>query len=106
MINAYLVDDIWTLKAAVPPFDEFNVPNPPTVTATKGYIVWKTKMVKNIAGNEVVSSMQVLVEFDSDLGHEDKIRITDPAQGGTKDYPIISIDRAKDFSEVGLWVFL
>lgn len=106
MINVYLKDDIWTVKAPVPPLDEFNVPFPPIVTAIKARIEWKTKQVKNLQGVDVVSSMQVLLKFDSDLGHEDKLRITDPAQGGNKDYAIINIDRAKDFSSKAIWVYL
>ena len=106
MINAYLVDDLYKVVAPSPPFNEFNVPNAPVVTAIKGYIEWKTRIVKDLSGSDVVSNMRVLLKYNSDLGHEDKLRIYDDSQGKSIDWPILNMDRAKDFSPTAIWVSL
>lgn len=106
MINSYLVDDLWTVKAPDPPLDEYNVPNAPIVTAIKGLIQWKTKLVMNLEGQEVTSNGNVLLKVDTDLGHDDQLRIYDSARGKNIDHPIIIILPAKGYSTVGIYVYL
>ncbi len=106
MINSYLTDDLWTVKAPDPPLNEYNVPNAPIVTAIKGFIQWKTKLVRDISGNEVTSNGNVLLKVDTDLSHEDKLRIYDSARGKNIDHAIIAILPAKGYFTVGIYVFL
>lgn len=106
MINAYLTDDLWTVKAPDPPFDEYNKPNPPVVAAVKGFIDWKSRIVRNLEGEEVTSQASVLLKLDPDLGHEDKLRIYDPTRDENIDHAIIAIHPAKGFFIAGLWVYL
>ncbi len=106
MINAYLTDDLWTVKAPDPPLDEYNVPNAPTVTAIKGFIQWKNTLVRNVEGQEVTSMGNVLLKEDIDLGHEDQLRIYDSARGKNIDHAIITILPAKGFFTAGIYVFL
>lgn len=106
MINSYLIDDLWTVKAPVPPLDKYNVPNAPTVAAIKGFIEWKSTLVRNSSGLEVTSQASVLLKYDFDLGHEDKLRITDPTSGDDIDWAIIMIKPAKGYFTAGMYVFL
>ncbi len=106
MINSYLVDPLWTVKAPDPPRDKYNQPNAPIVAAVKGLIQWHTKFVRDTEGNEVTSNGNVLLKFDADLGHSDQLRIYDPARGKNIDHPIIAILPAKGYSTVGMYVFL
>ncbi len=109
MINAYLTDDLWTVKAPVPPYNEYNEPKDPIVKAVKGLIQWKTKLIMNLEGEEVTSNGNVLLKVDTDLGHEDQLRIFDPARGESGeniDHPIIIILPAKGFFTAGIYVYL
>jgi len=98
MIGAYLTDPVAIVKAGVP--DTFNERPDPVVTPTMGYIEWKSKLIRNVKGEEVVSSGSVLMRFDATLSHADKIRI------GDVDYSILRIQVLKDFQNVGMMVFL
>lgn len=98
MINAYLVDPIGVVKAGA--LDTFNERAAAVVTATMGYVEWGVKLVRNIKGDEVVSSGNVLMAYDASLTNSDMIRI------GTMDYTILQIVVQKDFSKVGMLVYL
>lgn len=106
MINSYLVDSLSTVKAPVPPYDKYNKPNAPIVVAVKGFIEWKSTLVKNVAGEEVTSQASILLKVDSDLGHQDKLRILDPTSGNDIDWPIIMIKPAKGYFTAGIYVFI
>ena len=106
MINSYLVDDLWTVKANATPLNKYNIPNAPTVAAVKGFIEWKSTLVRNSAGQEVTSQAIVLLKNDTDLGHEDMLRIADIASGTNIDWPIITIKPAKGYYTAGIYVFL
>lgn len=106
MINVYLKDDLWTVKAPDPPYDIYNKPNDPIVVAIKGFIQWKNQLVRDMAGEEVVSKGNVLLKVDTDLGHEDKLRIYDTAREKNIDHPIIIILPAKGFFTAGIYVYL
>jgi len=99
MLKAYSVDDIIIVRAADPPYDEWNNPNPPTLEDISGYLEWKTKIVRNLAGEEVISSGNFLFSYDGTIDHNDKLRING------KDYPILALEPAKDFSNVGIRIF-
>ena len=106
MINSYLTDDLWTVISPVPPYDKYNKPNAPTVTAVKGFIEWKSTLVRNLSGEEVTSQASVLLNLDPDLGHPDKLRVTDPHTGDNIDWSIIAIKPAKGYYTAGMWYFL
>lgn len=106
MIGPYLTDDLWTVKAPDPPYDEYNEPNDPTVKAIKGLVMWETKLVRDISGQNVASNGHVLLKNDTDLGHSDQLRIYDPARGKNIDHPIIIILPAKGFFTAGIYVYL
>ncbi len=106
MINSYLTDDLWTVKAPVPPRNKYNEPNDPVVVAVKGLVQWHTKLVRDIEGNEVTSNGNVLLKNDSDLGHSDQLRIYDPARGSNIDHPIVAILPAKGYFTAGIYVYL
>jgi len=106
MISVYLTDDLWTVKAPDPPRDKYQKPYPPIVKDVKGLIQWKNQLVRNTAGEEVVSNGNVLLKNDTDLGHNDQLRIYDPARGKNIDHPIITILPAKGFFTAGIYVYL
>lgn len=88
MLNAYLQDNIIIRKIT---YNEWGVPTAEDIS-TLGRFEFKTKLVRNNAGEQVVSSANVLLKPDEDVLHEDKIVYSD------KEYSIISIEIQKDFT--------
>ena len=97
MLSVYSVDSIIIVRDAG--YDEWNQPNPSTLESVKGYVEWKTRLVRNLAGEEVISSGHVLLDYDGTIDHQDKLRIN------SKDYPILTIEKGKDFSNVVTTVY-
>lgn len=95
MLNAYMNDNI-TVKVTT-----YGTWGSSTYTETdiKGYFTQKTKLVRNLAGEEVVSSANILLPVMT-LGHQDKIVY----EG--KEYSILTIELKKDFSSRYLLVYL
>lgn len=89
MINAYLQDDITIRKVT---YDQWGTPST-SDTSTVGRFTFKTKLVRNNAGEQVVSSANVLLKPDESVAHEDKIVYSG------KEYSIISIEVQKDFTD-------
>lgn len=114
MIDAYCVDDLVIVRHVG--YDQYNQPVPDSSSASgagipvKGYIVWKTNLVRNEKGEEVTSSVMVYlpshIERDSVLGreltHEDRIQIG----GESFDRAIIAILKPKAFSRPHYEVYL
>lgn len=97
MFNAYSVDEIIIVRAGIidgKATDINNEPNPTEDEDVDGYVVWKTKLVRDLAGEEVVSSGHVILAYDGTIDHRDKIKIN------SVEYPIIMIAPGKDFSNV------
>jgi len=94
MLSSYDVDDLAIVRDAG--YDRRGEPNTPTVESVNGYITWKTHLVRDIKGEEVVSSGFVEFVYDGTIDHKDKIRIN------SVDYPIIALEPLKDFDNVGL----
>ena len=97
MINAYMVDDLTIVRYGG--YDSWQEPLATTDKATKGKVEYKTRMVRNLEGEEVVSSAMVyLHEADTitllsrELSHEDMLK-----WDGIK-HTIIRIDKPKAFS--------
>jgi hypothetical protein len=68
MINAYMQDNL-IIKSTT--YDVWGVPTY-TENSAKGYFTFKTKLVRNQAGEQVVSSANVMLPVMT-LGHQDKI---------------------------------
>ena len=99
-VNVYMVDPLtivmWNGN------DTWGEPLSGTLVDVKGYIEWKTRLVRNLQGEEVVSSVTIMLPKKIDrtaylgraLMHEDRIQI------GSEDFDraIIVIHTPKDFS--------
>lgn len=101
MINAYCVDEItiWLSGGN----DSWGEPLSGTLIDVKGYVEWKTRLIRNWKGEEVVSTIRVLLPKRLDrpawlgraLTHEDKIQIG----GESFERAIIDVRTPKDFAK-------
>lgn len=96
MLRAYMQDPITVI------FDEgeadWGEPNPTTDVEMKAYIDWKTHLVSNIAGEQVIASPQissgiVYIMYSRKLTHKDFIKINNIR------YAILDVRDGKDFSK-------
>jgi hypothetical protein len=119
MINAYCVDEVTIVKWNGN--DSWGEPASGTMTTIKGYVEWKTRLIRNTRGEEVVSSCMVYLpkqKLEDALGGplflEDRMIVD---QGGSVSQygqvPANSLDRAivdirqpKDFSSPHYEVYL
>jgi len=96
MISAYCVDDITVVRYGG--YDSWNQPLATTDVDVKGKIEYKTRLVRDLEGEEVVSSAMVRFpeSIDTDLGraliHEDMLKF------GGVEHAILRIDKPKAFS--------
>jgi len=97
MISAYLVDSITIIKHGG--VDSWNEPLAPANINVKGKTIYKTKLIRNMAGEEVVSSAMVYL-LDRELTHEDKLKFDGI------EHVILRIDKPKSFSNPHLEVYL
>ena len=72
--------------------DQWGEPIAATETEMKAYIDFKTHLVRNLAGEQVVSSAIVYVMPATTIQHDDFIEYN------SKRYAILSINPGKDFS--------
>jgi hypothetical protein len=108
MMNVYCVDTITITKWLGN--DTWGEPIAPVSVVVKGYVEWKTQLVRNLQGEQVTSSVIIYlpatIEHAAFLGrallHED--RLTLPNQPG--DRAIVAINTPKDFSHPHYEVFL
>ena len=99
MINAYCTDDLTIL--CWPGEDNWGEPLGNYIEKNiKGYIVWKLHLVRNVAGEQVVSRGMVYIPYDADRSHKDRIKIKGI------EYAIIDINPGKDFSPNHLEIHL
>lgn len=92
MINAYAVDSFSILRFVSR--DQWNNPTFETVSV-KGYIQWNNKLIRNLAGEEIVSIAKILIPnfaCQFALSLEDFVVID-----GIK-HSIARVDKRKDFS--------
>lgn len=73
--------------------DQWGEPLAPTITPMLSYIAWKSHLVRNLAGAQVVSRAIVYIICERTLTHKDKIRI------GIINYAILDLTPGKDFSK-------
>jgi len=100
MINAYMVDPLTIIKWMGQ--DDWGEPLSGAMVEVKGYVEYKTRLVRNVQGEQVVSSVTVMLPKKIDgagylgraLCHEDRIQI------GGEDFnrAIIAIHTPKAFS--------
>ena len=89
MLRAYMQDPI-TLK-----FNIGHVWGEPTWLIPDpilAYVEWKSHLVRNVAGEQVVSRAIVYIIYDRTLTHKDRIIIN------TIEYTILDLTPGKDFS--------
>jgi hypothetical protein len=97
MIKAYCNEKI-KVKRAKPPGDWLE-PEDPAEENVYAYVDWTNELVRNISGEQVVSAVRVLMEYDSELNYDDVLVIQD------RPHSIIKIARRQDFSAVLLEVW-
>jgi hypothetical protein len=90
MISAYCVDAITLVRSGG--FDQWGEPLLTTSVAFNGYIERKTRLIRNFAGEQVVSSALIYCPSTLVITHDDKVNF-DGA-----DHSILSIVLQKDFS--------
>lgn len=96
MISAYCIDEITIIKHEGR--TDHGEPLATTDVPVKGKIEYKTKLVRNIAGEQVVSSAMVLfpesinVNLERELTHEDRLKFDGV------EHVILRIDKPKAFS--------
>lgn len=93
MINVYLTDTIVIKKIT---YDKWGESSETTETV-KARIEYKTRLIRNFAGEQVVSSARIMLK-NRILSHADKINFDDA------DHSILSIGKEKDFSNQYLMV--
>ena len=100
MIDSYSVYDLVITQSNG--FDVWGEPLSGTPVEIKGYAVWKTHLVRDLAGEEVVSSVMIYINkrrLDALLGrvltHEERI---ESINGVSIDRSIIAIHTPKEFS--------
>ena len=96
-MNEYMTDKITVYHA-----ESFDKWGNPTHSSADVYcrFEFKTRLVKDLAGSEVVSSAMVLIDKDYELKHTDKIKYEDI------EYAIINIARKKHFDAEYTEVYL
>lgn len=100
MIDLYLTKNAITLKTSGGT-DTFNEPLPTTDTAVDARVIWKTRMVRDVHGEQVVSSAEVWIKNRTPFPtHADKVAL----DGVDRD--ILAVSKSDDFNAVFLKVFL
>jgi hypothetical protein len=104
--NAYCVDTIIILKWNG--YDEWNEPLSGNIIEVKGYVEYKTRLVRDIKGEERASSVMVYLPKKIDktvgrpLSHEDRLIVGEESI----ERSIISIQQPKAFSRPHYEVYL
>ena len=97
MLETYEIDDIAILFYTGR--NKFNQLTYKTVR-TKGYIDWKTRLVRDISGEETVAAATIYINHPRQITHRDYIRYE-----GVR-HSVINMTQAKDFSPNHQEVFI
>lgn len=73
--------------------DQWGEPIAPTETDMKAYVYFKTHLVRNLAGEQVVSRAKIYVMPDTLIQHDDFIEYDSIR------YAILDVNPGKDFSD-------
>lgn len=92
MINAYLTDTIRRHIAGT--LDEWNEEGEGSTQEIKAHVVYHTKLVYNLSGEEVSSPIQVLLKPTQAIDHQDRLQL----DGEDFTHPIINIYRRRHLS--------
>lgn len=98
MIGAYLKDTVTIVRHGTR--DQYGTESGTTNEAVKGFLQWKTRLVLNLQGEEVLSSASVLMRYDATLTHEDKIIV------GGVEHPILAIELVRDLTVRGMRIYI
>jgi hypothetical protein len=90
MLNAYFTDSIVLVQKS---FDKWGEPLADVLVTFDGRIDRKTRLVRNFAGEQVVSGAMVYVPATLTITHVDQLRFDG------SDHVILSINTMTDFSE-------
>ena len=93
MIRAYSVDSFTVLFHEGD--DIHNEPDPTLDIEMTGYVEWKTHLVRNLGGEQVVSRGMIYLIYTRTLNHQDRIK---NINGDGIEYAILAISPGKDFS--------
>jgi len=96
LLGIYRTETITWRRAATP--DQWGERGNPTDTPIPARVTWKTRLVRNFAGEEVAAAGSVLM--DQMPGHDDLIRVN------YIDHAILAIDEVQDFSVSHYEVFI
>lgn len=100
MISAYLVDDITIIKSGGT--DSWNEPLASSEKAVKGLINYKTKLVRNLKGEEVVSTASVLFHEDINTALGRALSYEDLLKFDGIEHVIIKVGKPKTMGFSGL----
>lgn len=107
MLDAYSVDTITLFKWLQD--SQYGDPSYSAGIEVKGYIEYKTQLVTDIKGEDVLSPVRVYMKnqrirdaLSRDLLHQDRVML----DGESYDRPIVRIDRPKHFSHSHYEIFL
>lgn len=106
MIDAYCVDEISVLKWEGN--DSWGEPESGTEYDFKARVEWKTRLIRDIRGEERISEVMVMIprRIDRTLGralrHEDRILL----DGESEDRAILLIVKPKDWTKAHYEIFL
>lgn len=98
MLNAYFVDSIVHVQSTG--VDKWGEPLPVVLVTFKGRIDRKTRLVRNFAGEQVVSAAMILVPSSLTVLHQDKFRFDG------EDHAILNIAEQKHFSKTHQEIFV
>jgi len=105
MISSYLVDHVTVVKSNGN--DQWGEPLPSTNVPTRGYVEWKTNLVRDLKGEEIVSPVHVYLHMrrtDNALGralvHADRLIVDG------RERSIIAISEPKAFDHPHYEVYL
>jgi hypothetical protein len=93
MIDVYLTDTITRFIAGV--LDEWNERSYAT-EEIPAMVTYKSKLVRNLRGEEVVTNVQIMLKVDQEISHKDRIQL----EGESFTHGIINFSRPRDFSDV------
>lgn len=91
MITAYFIDDLTAIFYEGE--DDWGEPAASLDVEMTGYADWKTHWIRNIAGEQVVSSGIIYVKYSRTFNHKDRVKIDGI------EYAILDIQRGTDFSD-------